>query len=117
MNVQAQPSVVLTDAFVAALMRGQVSWPALVFPTVRVIDRQDMAVASSVLTGLRVEDDGSAHADPVFMTNYVPNDSLMQVEISSSAFGVVAIIELADSVTRPDDPFWLAWDARGIFRP
>ena len=117
MTVQAQPLALLSDNFAAALLRGQTSWPGLVFPTVRVLDRQDMVVASSVLAGLRVEDDGSAHADPVFMTNYVPNDTLLLVEISSSTFGVVLRLELTPSVTTPDSPFWLAWDARGIFRP
>jgi hypothetical protein len=115
--VEAQPTAVLTDAFAAALMRGLAAWPALVFPTVRVIDRQDVVVASATLTGLRVTDDGSAHADPVFLSNYTPGDSLLTVQISSSTLGVVLVLEMAETLVTPAEPFWLTWDARGIFRP
>lgn len=115
--VEAQPTAVLTDAFAAALMRGQAAWDTLVFPTVRVRDRQDVVVASGVLTGLRVTDDGAAHADPVFLENYVPGDSLLTVQISTSSLGVVLILEMADTTVVPDEAFWLTWDARGIFRP
>lgn len=115
--VEAQPTAVLTDSFAAALMRGQASWPSLVFPTVRVIDRQNVVVASSTLTGLRVADDGSAHADPVFLSNYTPGDSLMLVQISGSVLGLVLALEMADTTVVPAEPFWLTWDARGIFRP
>lgn len=115
--VENQPLGVMSDAFASALLRGESAWPSLQFPTVRVLDRQNAVVASSVLTGLRVTDDGFAHADAVFLTNYVKGDSLMLVEINSQRFGLVVSLEIAGTVATPEEPFWLLWDARGIFRP
>jgi hypothetical protein len=116
-NIEAQPKAFLTDYFAAALLRGEISWPALTPLEIRIFDRQDRRVASGFLTGLAVLDSGAAYADPLFMSNYVPSgDSLLLVEFVSQTYGTILAIEMAEVSETPLEPFWLVWDAQGIFR-
>jgi hypothetical protein len=117
MIVQAQPAAILHDSFVVALLTGRANWPELAFPTVQVIDRFDTVVAGGQMTNLRVGDDGTAQADPVWLENYTPGGPLMAVVVRSRDFAPLLTIELAPSDIVPAGPFWLEWDARGVFRP